>query len=176
MQENRLVIPEPDSFGFRVTTRTPLALIVAALRRENPRAPFAQVKRAAEQIRAGASPAAASRAGAEVPRERTPDRFDSGAEPDAVPSGSDVDDARASGSEVAAYVEPNPARDEIARWVAEQRGRAKGLELNKSGRVPRHILAAYREDRREEYLASLVPVEGGAPMPAEVPVGAEDVL
>lgn len=181
---SRLVIPDPDAFGVRVTTQTPLAHVVAVLRRANPRATFGELKVAANELMSGRWPAV------EVSGERAPIRFDSGADPTAVPSASVDDDARAVGSEVAAVeeggsaptnidtapaVDPEqqlaewqPERNDVAAWVAKQRGLAKGLTMNKSGRIPARVLTAYRQAHRAEILASLVPVAGGGePMPAE---------
>lgn len=166
----QLVIPAPDAFGGRVTPSTPLGVLVAVLRRSNPRAPFGQLKRAAEELRAG-----------KVSREPRPDRFDSGTDSGAVPSAVVDADARAPESEVAEpdasapasiaierELERKPTRAEVEAWLAEQPKRNRPT-MSKSGRIPAAILTAYREAHREEMLASMVPVEGGAPMPADVP-------
>ncbi len=178
----QLVIPQPDEFGLRVSPSTPLAHVVAVLRRHNPRAPFGQLKSAAESLRSGNPPAGRRDVEGEVSRDRMPEPFDS-----AVDSGSAVpQDATATEpeSEVAppavdpevALSEWNPARAAVAAWVAKQRGLAKGLHMTKSGRIPRAVLAAYRQAHRDEYLASLVPVinpDGtrAEPMPADAPIG-----
>lgn len=160
----QLVIPAPDVFGGRVTSRTPLAVVVAALRRENPRAPFAQLKRVAESLRQNGHPDAA-----QISRDRMPDRFDSGADSGAVPSAVVDADARAPESEVGeAAEERKPTRGEIQAWNATLPKRDQFV-ISKQGRIPAAILVAYREAYREEVLASMVPVEGGAPMPAETP-------
>lgn len=162
-QSQQLVIPEPDSFGFRVNVRTPLAHLVAVLRRENPRAPYAQIKLAAEQLRLGTH---------KVSREPRPDRFDSGT------AGAADNSAPVSSSVPAAVAaEPDPARlDEIANGkapraevVAWAQAQSPPLQVPPKGFLPAAVIVAYRAAMRDEYMASLVPVEGGAPMPAEVP-------
>ena len=178
MTQENLVIPQPDAFGLRVNRSTPLAKVVAVLRQHNPRAPYASIRVAAEQLMHGVWP------DAQVSEERAPVRFDSGADPTAVPSASVDDDARAVGSEVGdtatePAVDPaeqlaawQPERSDVAAWVAKQRGLAKGLTMNKSGRIPARVLTAYRQAHRDEYLATLVPVvnadgSAGEPMPAD---------
>lgn len=159
----QLVIPEPDAFGFRVNARTPLAHVVAVVRRANPRAPYAQVKLLAEQLRLGT-----------VSRERTPGRFDSGAAAGAADSPAAVVDGGSAPTESA----PDPARlDEIehgklvradvAAWAAQN-----GHDVPPKGFLPGAVIAAYRAAQRDEYMASLVPVlnpDGSTaePMPAD---------
>jgi len=155
----QFVVPEPDAFGFRLGRNTPLAHVVAVLRRHNPTADLGQLKRAAEQLRAGGRP--------QVSREPRPDRFDSGTGADGPAAGNPSAPVVADADPAADM--PNPARAEVAAWVARQKGLAKGLTMNKSGRIPAAVLSAYREAHRDEYLATLVPVEGGAPMPADPP-------
>lgn len=171
-QEQQLVIPALEAFGRRVNARTPLAQVIGVLRRHNPRAPFAQIKLAAEQLKSGSLPM-----GDQGPR---PDRFDSGTA-GAADNSAPADAASASGSspapaEVAA--EPDPARldeienakvkrAEVAAWAA-----ANGHEVPAKGFLPGAVVTAYRAAMREEYLASLVPVRNedgtaGEPLPAE---------
>lgn len=166
------VTPEADAFGFRVNPRTPLAHVVAVLKRHNPRASFAQIKNAAETLRRDGLPTAES----EVSREPRPGLFDSGADSGATNS---APVSSAPESEVA--VEPDgepsdgperhkPSRAEVAEWVAKQSARARrDLPMSSRGRIPAATLAAYRAAHRDEVMASMVPVEGGSPMPAEVP-------
>lgn len=157
--QQQLVIPEPDSFGFRVNARTPLAHVVAVLRRANPQAPYAQIKLTAEQLRLGTH---------KVAREPRPDRFDSGtdsgADPHSVPESAVADPARLDEIETGKV-----KRAEAAEWA-----RANGMEVPAKGFLPAAVLVAYRAAMRDEYMASLVPVVNAdgspaEPMPAEVP-------
>jgi len=167
----QIVIPDAESFGVRVNHRTPLAAVVSVLRRHNPDASFGQIKAVAEGIRQNGLPVA------EVSREASPEPFDSATEPDAVPSAVVDADARASGSEVGAASsaaqpapgERKPTRAEVLAWIdtLPKRQRPK---MSASGRVPAAVLTAYRAAHRDEVLASMVPVEGGAPIPAEPPI------
>ena len=177
---SRLVIPDPDAFGVRVTTQTPLAHVVAVLRRANPRATFGELKVAANELMSGRWPAV------EVSSDPGREPFDSAAagaseqalQPESLaPAEVDADATVEEGGSAPTSTAPDPAeqlaawqpeRSDVAAWVAKQRGLAKGLTMNKSGRVPARVLTAYREAHRGEYLASLVPVAGGGePMPAE---------
>jgi hypothetical protein len=171
----QLVIPAPDAFGGRVNTQTPLARVVAVLRQHNPRAPFAQLRTAAEALRLGQAPAvpfvqAESVPGSVAPSETaarvfvdesTKTRVDAEAIA-AVPAASD--------NPPAVPERRKPTRAEVEAWVAAQpkRDRSK-LAMSSRGRIPAATLAAYRAAHRDEVLASMVPVEGGAPIPAEPP-------
>lgn len=155
----RLVIPAPDAFGGRVTPSTPSGVLVAVLRRHNPDADFRALKRAAESLRQNGHPDTAP----QMPRERTPGRFDSDAD-----SGGSVVSADPGPPEPVVGAERKPSRAEVEAWLARQPKHDR-LVMSKSGRIPAAILAAWREAHREEVLASMVPVEGGAPMPAEDP-------
>lgn len=170
MTQYKLVIPEPGSdVGFRVTTTTPLARIVAVLRRLNPDAPARQLLLAADRVRNASRPAARSaKPAAEVSREPGPDQFDSGADsggPETAPGEPESVVAEQEPPTVTIDDAPDPTRDEVREWLA-----AQGREPLKPGRIPKHILAEYREANREQILASLVPVtDGGEPIPADVP-------
>lgn len=165
--QHQLVIPGPDSFGFRVNARTPLALLIGILRRHNPDVPFAHIKLAAERLRSGARPM-----GDQGSR---PEPFNSATGPTAVPSAPASGDARAVGPAVA---EPGLARlDEIEtgkikRAEAAAWAQANGYDVPAKGFLPGAVVAAYRAAMRDEYLASLVPVVNAEGMPAE-PMPAE---
>jgi hypothetical protein len=174
-----IVIPGADEFGARVNHRTPLASVVAVLRRHNPRADYKALRALAESMRRNGHPMPDGvvtgelvERQAEVSRERTPDQFDSGADSGAVPSAVVDADARAPESVVASVEVPaeprKPTRAEVEAWIATQPKRSRPA-MSASGRIPAATLAAYRAAHRDEVLGSMVPVEGGAPMPAEVP-------
>lgn len=161
-----LVIPAPDAFGGRVTPWTQLGRVVAVLRAHNPDAPYSQIKAVAAQLLRDGLPQPGE---PEVPREPRPDRFDSGA------GGSEDSSATVESSEspevgarLAEVDQRKPSRAEVEAWLARQPKRL-GLTMSKSGRIPAAILVAWRQAHREEILAAMVPVEGGAPMPAEEP-------
>jgi hypothetical protein len=177
----QIVIPEPDSFGFRVTAHTPLAHLVAVLRRANPRATFGDLKTAASALQREGFPAPATES--EVSREASPGRFDSGADSAAhvvravaesevgeTPDAGEAPAATDSRPELAtpAPGERKPTRAEVEAWLARQPKRNRPV-MSKSGRIPAAVLTAYRAAHRDEVLASMVPVEGGSPMPAEPP-------
>lgn len=165
----QIVIPDAESFGVRVNHRTPLAAVVSVLRRHNPDASFGQIKAVAEGIRQNGLPVA------EVSREASPDRFDSGAGSDAdnsiapASSPSEPEVGAASSAAQPAPGERKPTRAEVLAWIdtLPKRQRPK---MSASGRVPAAVLTAYRAAHRDEVLASMVPVEGGAPIPAEPPI------
>jgi hypothetical protein len=186
-----IVIPGADEFGTRVNHRTPLAQVVAVLRRHNPRADYRELRSTAEALRRNGHPFPngdfvplsdeasdllrhlTREREPEVSRDRTPDRFDSGADSGAVPSAVVDADARAPESvvgvvETATPGERKPTRAEVEAWLATQPKRNRPV-MSKSGRIPAATLAAYRAAHRDEVLAEMVPVEGGEPMPAEVP-------
>jgi len=154
----QIVIPGPDSFGSRVTPATPLGHVVSILRRYNPDASYAQIKLAAEDLRNGHGRAAEPEGEPQVSREPGPEPFDS-----ATDASTEVpQDATATvpASEVA-----DPTRDQVKAWLDA----TGGVQL-KPGRIPKHIMQAYRDAHREEMVASMVPVEGGGdPIPAEPP-------
>ena len=158
-ERQQLVIPEPDSFGFRVNARTPLAHMVAVLRRHNPQAPYSQIRIAAEQLRLGTR---------KVPREPRPDRFDSGtdsgADPHSVPESAVADPARLDEIE----------NGKVKRAAAAEWARANGMDVPAKGFLPAALIVAYRAHLRDEYVASLTPVVNAdgspaEPMPADVP-------
>ena len=167
-EQNDLVIPGPDSFGFRVNARTPLAHVVGVLRRANPRASYNSLRAAAEALRSGSR---------EVSREPRPDRFDSGTGASAVPSGAGTADARAGAPAVAdpatldEIENGKVARAAVAAWAKAQ---TPALDVPAKGFLPGAVVAAYRAAMRDEYLASLTPVVNAdgtpaEPMPADVP-------
>lgn len=121
-----LVIPDPDSLGIRVNLHTPLGQVVAELRRLNPRAPYTDIKRAAEEMR------------------RQPAAPSSPAEPAELPAA------------VAAGPEEPPPAVVVEKPKPAARRQAKAPTSRK--RPPRN-----------EAEASMVPVEGGEPIPAEPP-------
>lgn len=164
----QLVIPEPESFGFRVNARTPLAHVVAVLRRHNPQAPYPQIKLAAEQLRLGTH---------KVTREPRPEPFDSATDSGAGRGGTGDGPAE---SAPESAVAPDPARlDEIEngkikRAAAADWARANGMDVPAKGFLPAALIVAYRAHLRGEYLASLTPVVNAdgspaEPMPADVP-------
>lgn len=195
----QIVIPGADEFGARVNHRTPLAKVIAVLRRHNPDADYKALRVAAESLRRFGHPAPDGVRN-EGPQGLQPDRFDSGTDSAAVPSDVVDADARAAESEVGEepvdegvepeeadeevvedvppggavvevevpVVERRPTRAEVAAWVARQPKRNRPA-MSPAGRIPAATLAAYRAAHRGEVLASMVPVEGGAPMPAEAP-------
>lgn len=154
-----LVIPQPDELGLRVTTQTPLAKVVGVLRRHNPRASFAELRSAAAALIDGEWPTSDVEL---LPAD--PETFELAAEVAEPLAPVDAVEAIDTQAQLDAW---QPERTDVAAWVARQRGLAKGLAMSKSGRVPARVLTAYREAHRDDYLASLVPVEGGDPMPAE---------
>jgi len=179
------VIPDADQLGVRVTPRTPLAVVVAALRRHNPRTPLGQLKRAAEQLRLSGNVATPPPADEpEVSREASPGLFDSGVssgpavpqdatatEPELV-VGEPEEAAPGDDSATAAPApEPTrkPTRAEVEAWIATLPKRQRP-QMSKSGRIPVAVLTAYRAAQRDEVLSSMVPVEGGEPIPAEPPI------
>lgn len=171
IERNEIVIPGPDSFGFRVNARTPLAHVVGVLRRANPRASYNSLRAAAEALRSGQ----------QMTREPRPDRFDSGTagvvdnSPAAVPSS-----AAESSPTPAAVADPatldeiengKVARAAVAAWAKAQ---TPALDVPAKGFLPGAVVAAYRAAMRDEYLASLTPVVNAdgtpaEPMPADVP-------
>jgi hypothetical protein len=142
--------------------RTPLAHVVAVLRRANPDADFTQLRRAAEDLRFGrVAPAAPEPSNGLMPEDVEGKRAEgeapgvTGSLPvPATPSTAPVD-------------ERHPSRAEVTAWLATQK--RSGLVMSKSGRIPAAVLVAWREAHREEILASMVPVVGGEPLPAEPP-------
>lgn len=174
----QIVIPDADQLGVRVTPRTPLAVVVAALRRHNQRAPLGQLKRAAEQLRLSGSATPPPADEPEVSREPGPDRFDSGTGSDVdnsapVSSPSEPEVAAPGGDSATAAPAPEPRRKptraEVEAWIATLPKRQRP-QMSKSGRIPAAVLTAYRAAQRDEVLSSMVPVEGGEPIPAEPPI------
>lgn len=163
------VTPGADAFGFRVNPSTPLAHVVAVLKRHNPRAPFAQLRNAAETLRRDGLPPVGGEVG-------EPSTF--GEHLSTSDAGGEAPEATAAQPDLAtppASVEPyKPKRADVEAWVAQQSARARrNLPMSSRGRIPAATLAAYRAAyraaHRDEVMASMVPVEGGSPMPAEVP-------
>lgn len=160
MTQRQLVIPEPDSFGFRVNRATPLAHVVAVLRRANPDAPYGELRVAAERLRLGV----------EMSREPRPDRFDSGTS--GAEESSPAPEAVADPARLAEIEEGKPKRADVVAWAQAQQ---PPVEVPAKGFLPAAVLVAYRAAMREEYLASLVPVVNSdgspaEPMPADAPI------
>ena len=164
-----LVIPAPDAFGGRVTPQTPLGVLVATLRRHNPRAPFGQLKRAAEQLRQTGLPERAE--GLQGPR---PDRFDSGTGSEGDAGHEPPSPPEPAVAELPAPSQRKPTRAEVTAWL-ETLPKRQRPKMSASGRIPAAVLTAYRAAHRDEVLASMVPVENAdgspaEPMPADPPI------